>query len=189
MHLNQTSSTGISQPAPQLRRSRLSVRFFQSELRREEQVTCVPESTGAKLMAIVFLAVFGDIPHSEPCLSKILFGGSSEIILQPFSKRAAFKSAYALSISKLTVCLSNQRHHLDLSISCSDGPKKLRLMSRSSLKTLNMPALQGSVSLHVFYAGVKLRDFGFRRHLRPWHVNGHGGEWLIDFKFAFVQIF
>ena len=85
----------------------ITVRFFQSELKREEQVTCVPESTEAKLMAIVFLAVLGDIPHSDPCLTNICLGGSSETIVQPFSKRTAFKSAYALSIPKLTVCLSN----------------------------------------------------------------------------------
>jgi hypothetical protein len=49
----------------------------------------------------------GDIPQSNPCLSKILFGDSSDIILQPLLKKAVFMKTYALSISKLTVCSSN----------------------------------------------------------------------------------
>jgi len=64
--------------------------FFQSDVNLEEQLIRVPSSTGAKFTLTVFLAVFGDIPHSDPCLKQICLGSSSECTLQPFSTRTAF---------------------------------------------------------------------------------------------------
>ena len=63
--------------------------FFQSDDNLEENFIFVPSSSGSKLTVIVFLAVFGAIPQSEPCLKLIWLGGSSEITLQPFSVKAA----------------------------------------------------------------------------------------------------
>ena len=90
----------------------INVMFFQSELKRDEQVKCVPESTDAKLTSTIFFAVFGDVPHSDPCLIKICCGGFSEVILQSLLPKAAITAAYVLSISELTVRSSNRWHHL-----------------------------------------------------------------------------
>jgi len=165
-----------------------NVRFFQSELMRELQVTLVPEFTGAKSTSTIFLAVRGDIPQSEPCRVKIFFGCSSESILKPFSKRAAFKSAYALSISKLTVRSSNQEHHLSAFI-CSHGPKKPSLMSRSSLKTSYMPACGDTLSFKILDPSVKLRNLRLRRRLRPWDADRNGRERLVNFKSSSSRLF
>ena len=73
----------------------------------ELYVIFVLELADSRLNSIFFFAEFGDMPQSDPCLSKILLGGCSDIILQPLSTRAAFTAAYALSISKLTIRSSN----------------------------------------------------------------------------------
>jgi hypothetical protein len=86
----------------------IMVRFFQSEANDEETVIRVPESTGERRYLTIFLAVLGEMPHSEPCLTEINVGGSSATILQPFLSKRAFKSAYASLIPKLTVRSSNK---------------------------------------------------------------------------------
>ena len=90
----------------------INVIFFQSELRWDEQVKCVSESTETKLTSTIFLAVFGVVPHNDPCLIKICCGGFSKVILQSFLAKAAFTTLYVLLISELTVRSSNRWHHL-----------------------------------------------------------------------------
>ncbi len=67
------------------------VMFFQSELRREEQVTWVPESTGTKVTSTVFLAVVGDIPQSDPCLTTRCFGRVFRNYFAAFLNKGSFQ--------------------------------------------------------------------------------------------------
>jgi hypothetical protein len=69
------------------------VRFFQSEANEEEHDIRVPESTGERRYLTTFLAVLGEMPHSEPCLTDMNVGVSSATILQPFLSKRAFKFA------------------------------------------------------------------------------------------------
>jgi len=55
-------------------------------------------------------------------------------------------------------------------------------MSRSSLKTPNLLARRGPLSLQILDPSVKLRNLGLRRHFGPGQMDGHGSEWLIYFK-------
>jgi hypothetical protein len=71
----------------------IMVRFLQSEANEEEHDIRVPESTGERWYCTTFLAVLGEMPHSEPCLTEINVGGSSATILQPFLSKRAFKFA------------------------------------------------------------------------------------------------
>lgn len=84
-----------------------NVIFFQSEPKREVQVTFVVELNDSRLTCIFFFAEMGDIPQSDPCLNKILFGNCSDIILQSFLVKTALIALYAFSISKLRGRSSN----------------------------------------------------------------------------------
>ena len=84
------------------------VMFFQSEASVETQLIIVPSLTVSRLTLRFFLAVFGDIPQSDPCLKQIWFGVFSKITLQSFAVKANFNLEYVSSIFKLTVRLSKE---------------------------------------------------------------------------------
>jgi len=69
----------------------------------EKKIIPVFSPKFSKFTFIVFFAVFGDIPQSEPCLKQICLSDSSETNLHPFSTNAFFIFGYASSIFKLIV--------------------------------------------------------------------------------------
>jgi hypothetical protein len=81
----------------------MMVMFFQSEANLDENLMFVFSSAASRLTLMVFLAVMGDIPQSEPCLTTSRVGSVSEATVAPFWASVVFSLANASSILRLTV--------------------------------------------------------------------------------------